>query len=243
MAEIFVLPGENLQAAIDRAEPGAVLRLGEGIWREKLIIRTPGLRLVGEGADKSILIWGDYARKLDGQGRAEKGQEVALSVYGDDFEMDRCLLRSTQDTLFLGPLPADLIERYDGFLPDELRQNRLLRQRFTNCRIEGSVDFIFGCGEALFENCEIVSVFDGRDHGYVAAPAHALEQREGFTFRRCDFWSTLILFSNGQSRMLMEPFTLIFQLCVQRFVSNESHALAQSRDTADPDIVRGLDLA
>jgi pectinesterase len=32
-----------------------------------------------------------------------------------------------------------------------------------------------------------VSVFDGRDHGYVAAPAHALEQKEGFTFRRCDF--------------------------------------------------------
>ena len=47
MAEILVLPGENLQAAIDRAEPGAVLRLGEGIRREKLIIRTPGLRLVG----------------------------------------------------------------------------------------------------------------------------------------------------------------------------------------------------
>ena len=218
MAEIFVLPGENLQAAIDRAEPGAVLRLGEGIWREKLVVRTPGLHLVGEGAAKSVLVWDDYARKLDAQGReyntfrtwtaaicadgvsmrdlaivndaldpAEKGQEVALSVYGDDFEMDRCLLRSTQDTLFLGPLPADLIERYDGFLPDELRQNRLLRQRFTNCRIEGSVDFIFGCGEALFENCEIVSVFDGRDHGYVAAPAHALEQREGFTFRRCDF--------------------------------------------------------
>ena len=69
----------------------------------------------------------------------------------------------------------------------ELRADRLLSQSFRRCRIEGSVDFIFGCGAAFFEDCEIVSVFDGRDHGYVAAPAHSLSQTEGFTFRRCDF--------------------------------------------------------
>lgn len=116
-----------------------------------------------------------------------KGQEVALSVYGDSFTMERCVLRSTQDTLFLGPLPRDLIARYDGFLPDELRADRLLRQRFTDCRIEGTVDFIFGCGDAVFENCEIRSLYDVRRVGYVAAPAHALEQERGFLFRRCRF--------------------------------------------------------
>ena len=114
-----------------------------------------------------------------------KGQEVALTVYGDGFTMTDCLLRSTQDTLFLGPLPRDLIERYDGFLPDELREDRPLRQRFTGCRIEGTVDFIFGCGDALFEDCEIRSLYDVRRVGYVAAPAHAPEQTEGFVFRRC----------------------------------------------------------
>lgn len=114
-----------------------------------------------------------------------KGQEVALTVYGDGFTMTDCLLRSTQDTLFLGPLPRDLIERYDGFLPDELRADRPLRQRFTGCRIEGTVDFIFGCGDALFEDCEIRSLYDVRHVGYVAAPAHAPEQTEGFVFRRC----------------------------------------------------------
>ena len=101
--------------------------------------------------------------------------------------MEDCLLRSTQDTLFLGPLPADLIARYEGFLPDLLRQDRLLSQRFTRCRIEGSVDFIFGCGDALLEDCEIRSVFDGRSGGFAAAPAHALSQNRGFLFRRCSF--------------------------------------------------------
>lgn len=114
-----------------------------------------------------------------------KGQEVALTVYGDDFTMERCLLSSTQDTLFLGPLPSDLIKRYDGFLPDHLRRDISCRQRFRDCLIEGTVDFIFGCGEALFEDCEIRSLSDARDVGYVAAPAHALSQERGFLFRNC----------------------------------------------------------
>lgn len=117
----------------------------------------------------------------------KKGQEVALSVYGDRFSAEKCILRSTQDTLFAGPLPLDLIERYDGFLPDELRADRLLSQRFTDCRIEGTVDFIFGCGNAVFEHCEIHSLLDARNVGYVAAPAHALDQKEGFLFRDCRF--------------------------------------------------------
>ena len=218
MREYLVRPGEDVQAVLDRAEPGSRICFEAGIYRQKLMLKTPGLSLDGAGADATVLLWGDYANKLDAQGRAfntfrtwtlavcaddvqmrrlsvvndaldpaVKGQEVALSVYGDRFFMEDCVLRSTQDTLFLGPLPPDLIERYVDFLPDELRRSELLSQVFTRCRIEGSVDFIFGCGKALFEDCEIVSVFDGRDHGYVAAPAHALSQTEGFTFRRCAF--------------------------------------------------------
>jgi pectinesterase len=116
-----------------------------------------------------------------------KGQEVALTVYGDDFHMNRCRLTSTQDTLFAGPLPDDLIIRYDGFLTDDLRAEKYCRQYFRDCLIEGTVDYIFGCGEALFENCEIRNVYDARDVGYAAAPAHPLSQTEGFRFRNCSF--------------------------------------------------------
>lgn len=117
----------------------------------------------------------------------EKGQEVALTVYADNFTMRSCTLSSTQDTLFLGPLPPDLIQRYDGFLPDHLRRDMACSQRFENCLIEGTVDFIFGCGRTLFQDCELRSLQDARNCGYVAAPAHSLEQKEGFTFRRCRF--------------------------------------------------------
>ena len=218
MKDLFVHVGEDLQDAFDRAEPGAVIHLAAGVYRQKTVLRTPDVTLLGEGADKTAIVWDDYANKIHADGKEyntfrtwtlavcadgvtmrdlaivndalhpeAKGQEVALTVYGDRFAMEDCVLRSTQDTLFLGPLPRDLIERYDGFLPDELRVDRPLSQRFTNCRIEGTVDFIFGCGNALFKRCEIRSLRDARNVGYVAAPAHALEETEGFTFRACRF--------------------------------------------------------
>lgn len=117
----------------------------------------------------------------------EKGQEVALTVYADDFHAEDCNFISTQDTIFCGPLPPDLIIRYDGFLKDELRTEGYSRQIYKNCFIAGTVDFIFGCGDALFEDCEIKSLYDVRGHGYAAAPAHALEQEIGFVFLRCRF--------------------------------------------------------
>ena len=211
-------PDRNLQEILDAAAPGETVRLAEGEYRCKTAVFTPGLTLCGAGADRTRIVWDDYAKKPDERGveyntfrtwtvavcadgvtmrdlsivndalhPEVKGQEVALTVYGDGFAMERCRLTSTQDTLFLGPLPADLIERYDGFLPDHLRRDKPCAQRFTDCLIEGTVDFIFGCGRAVFEHCEIRSLLDARGTGYVAAPAHALEQTEGFLFQNCRF--------------------------------------------------------
>lgn len=215
---ICLNPADDFQAALDSAGPGDTVQLAPGEYRAKAVVSAPGLTLMGAGADRTRIIWDDYAKKLDGHGveyntfrtwtlavcadgvsmrdlsvvnsalrPEQKGQEVALTVYGDGFAMERCRLTSTQDTLFLGPLPADLIQRYDGFLPDHLRRDKPCAQRFTDCLIEGTVDFIFGCGAAEFENCEIRSLRDARDVGCAAAPAHALEQTAGFTFRRCRF--------------------------------------------------------
>lgn len=218
MKRLYVTPDDRLQAVFDGAEPGTVIYLAPGVYRQKTVIRTPGLTLIGAGAQKTRIIFDDYARKRDAQGFEYltfrsytvavcaddvtmkalsivndalhpeiKGQEVALTVYGSRFSMEDCVLTSTQDTLFLGPLPPDLIERYDGFLPDELRLGGLMTQRFVNCTVEGTVDFIFGCGNALFDRCQIRSLCDARNTGYVAAPAHSQSQTEGFAFRDCDF--------------------------------------------------------
>ena len=162
---LTVKPGEHLQGVFDAARPGDTIRLEAGEYRAKTTISTPNLTVLGAGADRTRVIWDDYAKKLDGRGveyntfrtwtlavcadgvtmrdlsivndalRPEaKGQEVALTVYGDRFAMERCRLVSTQDTLFLGPLPADLIQRYDGFLPDALRRDKPCEIGRASCR-------------------------------------------------------------------------------------------------------------
>ena len=118
----------------------------------------------------------------------EVGQCVALSVNSKSFYAKNILLKSTQDTLFLSPFPDDLVVRYRGFIPErQLYLEGSSVHLFENCKICGTVDFIFGCAEAYFKNCEIVSLNDGRDYGFVAAPAHSLKQERGFVFYDCDF--------------------------------------------------------
>ena len=119
---------------------------------------------------------------------ATVGQCVALSVHGNNFVAVDMDLISTQDTLFLSPFPDDLVVRYRDFIP----QRQLYREGgnlhlFKNCRISGTVDFIFGCSEAYFSDCEITSLKDSRNCGFVAAPAHPLAESRGFTFVDCDF--------------------------------------------------------
>ena len=116
------------------------------------------------------------------------GQCVALSVNAKSFYARDCDFKSTQDTVFLSPFPDDLIVRYRGFIPENqlyLEGNSL--HLFENCGIYGTVDFIFGCAEAYFKKCRLVSLYDGRDYGFVAAPAHSLKQARGFVFYDCDF--------------------------------------------------------
>lgn len=213
---IIVSPADDLQPIFDAAPENAVIQFRPGIYRQKLVLRTPGLTLLGAGAGETVLVYDDHAKKLRPDGQEYntfatytlavcadgvtirdlsvvndalhpqiKGQEVALSVLGTDFLMENCVLTSTQDTLFAGPLPPDLIDRYKGFHPDELRRGGHMRQVYRHCCIEGTVDFIFGCADALFDACEIRSLNDARNIGYIAAPAHSLEQEQGFLFRNC----------------------------------------------------------
>jgi len=116
MQEISVKSGESLGAVLAGIKPHTRVILGEGEFREKIEISVPDVEIIGQGAGKTRIVFDDYAKKIDEQGREyvtfrtytaailaprvalrnltlendakfpeKKGQEVALTVYADEF--------------------------------------------------------------------------------------------------------------------------------------------------------------
>lgn len=214
-------PNDDLQAAINGLTEPATVYLAAGIYNQKTEIRAKNVKIIGESRDKTVITYGDYAKKLHADGKEYNtfrtytlciagegcrlenltvensntdpktvGQCVALSVNAKSFSAENVNLKSTQDTLFLYPFPDDLVVRYRGFIPENQLycEGRALHV-FENCEISGTVDFIFGCAEAYFRNCKIISLHEDRGTGFIAAPAHPLAEDAGFVFLDCDIIS------------------------------------------------------
>lgn len=145
--------------------------------------KTPTLKIYG---DNNVFI---NMKVVNDKGDCKTyGQEVSVAIYNADNFFINCHFISYQDTLFLAPFSSDLEERYKGFLPDREIEHFYQGQinYFYKCKIEGSVDFIFGAGDALFNGCEFDSRDDNRD-SYVFAPSHSKDDEFGFYCINCNF--------------------------------------------------------
>jgi len=104
---------------------------------------------------------------------AQGSQALALLVTGDRAIFRNVRLLGNQDTLYTGSRCA----------PPGARPCTPMRQYFADSYIEGNVDFIFGDGKTVFENCEIHST--AHAGGYVTAQGkHYAEQDSGYVFHR-----------------------------------------------------------
>jgi len=134
----------------------------------------------------TVVVFGNHVKlenltieNMSGSGKTF-GQAVALSLYGNQTILKHVRLKSFQDTLFLGPLPEDLVTRYQGFLDDRMLHKHHAQHYLKNCEIFGSVDYIFGCGEAYILKSKIVSI----EPGYILAPS-TKEEDIGFVLDQC----------------------------------------------------------
>lgn len=89
----------------------------------------------------------------------DHGQALALRVDGDRAVFKECRMLGWQDTLMIN----------NG------------RQYFTNCHVEGRVDFIYGSATAVFDHCEILS----KNGGHITAASTPQDQPYGFVFLNC----------------------------------------------------------
>ncbi|MWV43891.1 pectin methylesterase [Paenibacillus sp. HJL G12] len=120
-----------------------------------------------------------------GQGE-DIGQAVAVSAHCDEAVFRYCTFKGYQDTLFTGPLPpAPKQGTSFGGLPIRRHHDRY-RQLYQHCRIEGTVDYIFGGATAYFDRCEIRSLCrQGQGPGYITAASTPSGEAYGYVFNEC----------------------------------------------------------
>ncbi|KAK9292614.1 hypothetical protein L1049_020589 [Liquidambar formosana] len=207
----------KIQDAIDSIPSGndqwIRIHARQGIYSEKVVIppEKPCILLEGESSRFTTITWGDHeqtdtsatfscfadnfvAKRItfknsynhaigpdyDERTQADASnymikQAVAARIYGDKSAFYQCGFMGFQDTLW------DVKGRH----------------YFNSCHIEGAVDFIFGYGQSLYEECAI-NVIAGSlppqiNAGYLTAQGrNSSDDPSGFIFREC------LVFGTGQ---------------------------------------------
>jgi len=196
-------------APAEGTKPFRIL-ITRGRWHEKLLIDKPHVHLIGEDRAGSVLTYDAAAgmARPDGEPWGTWGC-ASVTVRAPDFRASNLVIENAFD--YVGNLAAPKFEPIgpngaqavalmldagsDRAAFDRVdfhgHQDTLFadagRSFFRDCRITGSVDFIFGGGNALFEQCELHSRFrPGKERqGYVAVPCTPSAQAYGLTFVRC----------------------------------------------------------
>lgn len=204
----------SVQAALDAAPRDGRrpyrIRIGRGVWREKLVIDKPNIHLIGEDRAGSVLSYDAAAgmARPDGEAWGTWGC-ASVIVRAPDFRAERLSIENAFD--YVGNLSAP---RFEPIGPNGAQAVALMLDRgaersvlhdvdlrghqdtlfadagrslFRRCRIAGSVDFVFGGGNAWFEDCELHSRYrPGKERqGYVAVPCTPSAQAYGLSFLRC----------------------------------------------------------
>ncbi len=126
------LPSEpkHFPEAFSDLEP-IVLHIGEGVYREKLVVTRPNVTFLGAGRDKTILIYGQYARELmpDGTNRGTF-RTASLRIDTHDFTAKHLTI---QNDAGFGHTVGQAIALYvDGD-----------RNAFEDCALIASQDTLF----------------------------------------------------------------------------------------------------
>ena len=196
---------KSVQEAISAApmrtgdnDPRWVIFVKAGTYRERVYVQRErgNIAVIGEDPAKTIITYGLYSG-LPGEDGKPIGtfRTPTVQVDGDGMVWENLTLANSAGEP--GPRPGApavsqaLALRVDGdrvvfrhcrFLgwQDTILVNRG-RQYFTDCYIEGHVDFIFGAATAYFDHCHIQCLRDG----YITAASTPQGQPYGFVFADC----------------------------------------------------------
>ena len=148
---IVVAPGESIQQAIDRAPSDAVIRLGEGEWRERIVISKP-LTLEGAGWEKTrITIEEPAAENLAKAGTELETRRRAATTREEQDQIDTEWIRRVRS-------PAIWVDRTQDVKLQKLRVQGL-SQRGAADGGTSSVLVYFRKAKAAMSECAVVGPF------------------------------------------------------------------------------------
>jgi len=180
----------SIQDAIDamRVYPLApiTLYIRNGTYHEKIEVPATNtdISFIGENVDSTIIVFDDYSgkgkhttftsytAKISGNrfqaanisfvnSAGPVGQALALFVDADKAVFTNCKFLGNQDTIF--------------------SSGETSRQLFDHCFIEGTTDFIFGPGTAVFNACTIRC----KSNSFITAASTPKGNKYGFVFLDC----------------------------------------------------------
>ncbi|HEY4091234.1 MAG TPA: pectinesterase family protein [Luteibacter sp.] len=184
---------------------GAIIQIRPGTYHEKLTITQPNVALIGVGKDASqvTITNDDYAAKTDAAGKAlGTGGSYTVKVSGNDFYAANLTIQNNADyeapnfqannqAVALYNIGERAVFRAVRVLggQDTLYLGSGKRAYFSNCYVEGYVDYIFGNGKAVFDSCYIKT----RVHGDLTQEATITAQNRASTVEDSGF-----VFNNSQ---------------------------------------------
>ncbi len=201
--------GDAIAKIPARSGERLVVFVRNGRYREKLTIVRPRVTLRGESRTGVVLSFDATAdTRTPGVGTLGTAGSFTLRIAAPEFRAEHLTIENAFDypTNFAKPAADSTKLRNpqavalmldtgsDRAVFEDVRilghQDTLFansgRAWFYACEVSGSVDFIFGAGQVVFEQCDIISRDRGSatNNGYITAPSTDASQRYGFVFVR-----------------------------------------------------------
>jgi len=185
----------------------AIIFVRNGRYREKLTVDRPRITLLGESRDGTVMTY-DAASDTPTPTGGTYGTRgsFTLRIVAPDFRADDMTIENAFDYPANAAKPDGDSTKFKNAqavaLMLDLGSDRAVfenvkitgyqdtlfpnsgRSYFHRCEVWGHVDFIFGAGEAVFDDCDIVSRDRGSatNNGYITAPSTKASQSYGFLF-------------------------------------------------------------
>jgi len=208
-APVYRSIGSALSGMSANGGARAVIFIRKGRYREKLTVDRPRITFLGEHRDSTVITYDAAAdTPSPGGGRYGTRGSFTLRIVAPDFRAENLTIENSFDYAVNAAKPDSDSTKFRNAqavaLMTDLGSDRATfvnvrvlghqdtlftnsgRHYFYKCHIAGHVDFIFGAGKAVFDDCDIISL--DRDsktnNGYITAASTPVKQPYGFLFLR-----------------------------------------------------------